>query len=146
MQVARCGNTVSHIPFLTIPENESVTEVNTDSRMLFLLLMCMSESVLAKLVIRHDQVDQYNMERVKREGELVNTYTRDHPECEGVKQNVWEYRYYYVYEDGEEEESTATVYSVVDIIWDTEEIVNVEEQWIKAIIYIRSTNCLAFTN
>ena len=44
--------------------------------------------------------------------------------------------------EGEDEESTATVYSVVDIIWDTEEIVNVEEQWIKAIIYIRSTNCL----
>ena len=123
-----------------------MTEVNTDSKMLFLLLMCVnSESVLTKLVIRHDEVDNYDMERVKREGELVNTYTRDHPECEGVKQNVWEYRYYYVYEDGEEEEeSTAYVYTVVDIIWDTEEIVNVEEQWIKAIIYIRSTNSLAF--
>ena len=108
--------------------------------MLFLLLMCISETSLAKLVIRYDEVDQYDMERVKREGELVTTYTRDHPECEGVEQDVWEYRYYFLNEEGEEEESTATVYSVADIIWDTEEIVNVEEQWIKAIIYIRSTN------
>ena len=108
--------------------------------MLFLLLMCISESSLAKLVIRHDEVDQYDMERVKREGELVTTYTRDHPECGGVEQDVWEYRYYFLTEEGEEEASTATVYSVADIIWDTEEIVNVEEQWIKAIIYIRSTN------
>ena len=108
--------------------------------MLFLLLMCISESSLAKLVIRHDEVDQYDMERVKREGELVTTYTRDHPECGGVEQDVWEYRYHFLTEEGEEEASTATVYSVADIIWDTEEIVNVEEQWIKAIIYIRSTN------
>ena len=110
--------------------------------MLFLLLMCISESVVAKLVIRHDELDQYDMERVKREGDLVDAYTRDHPECGGVEQDVWEYRYYYLNEEGDEEESTATVYSVVDIIWDTEEIVNVEEQWINAIIYIRSKNCL----
>jgi len=104
--------------------------------------MCISESSLAKLVIRYDEVDQYDMERVKREGELVTTYTRDHPECEGVEQDVWEYRYYFLNEEGEEEESTATVYSVADIIWDTEEIINVEEQWIKAIIYIRPyLNC-----
>ena len=111
--------------------------------MLFLLLMCLSclsDRGLAKLVIRHDEVDQYDMERIKREGELVATFTRDHPECEEVEQDVFEYRYYFVTEEGEEEESLATVYTVADIIWDTEEIVNIEEQWIKAIIYIRSTN------
>ena len=102
--------------------------------------MFLSGSSLSKLVIRHDEVDMYDMERVKREGELVSTYTRDHPECEGIEQDVWEYRYYFLTEEGEEEESTATVYSVVDIIWDTEEIINVEEQWIKDIIYIRSTH------
>ena len=63
--------------------------------MLFLLLMCISESVLAKLVIRHDEVDQYDMERVKREGDLVDAYTRDHPECGGVEQDVWEYHNFY---------------------------------------------------
>ena len=58
--------------------------------------------------------------------------------CEGVEEDLQEYSFTRLGDAGQEKEDTATIATVRDITYDTEKVINVDEQWIWGIVYIRS--------
>ena len=93
--------------------------------------------VCCKLVIQRDQVKEYGMDTFKSEGELIETYIRDHPTCEFVEEEVTVYRYFVVEEDGNESEEEATIATVLDITYDVDKLCNNQEKWICMDIKLR---------
>ena len=65
--------------------------------------------------------------------------------CEGVEEELQEYRFTRLGDTGQEREDTATIATVRDITYDTEKVINVDEQWIWGIVYIRSHRQLALS-
>ena len=63
--------------------------------------------------------------------------------CEGVEEDLQEYSFTRLGDTGQEREDTATIATVRDITYDTEKVINVDEQWIWGIVYIRSHRQLA---
>jgi len=100
-------------------------------------------SVCSKLVIEHDQVKEYGIDTFKNEGELVETYIRDHPTCGwGVEEEVTVYKYFVTDADGHESEDTATIATVLDITYDVDKLCNIQEKWICMDIKLRPyLNC-----
>ena len=62
--------------------------------------------------------------------------------CEGVEEELQEYSFTRLGDTGQEREDTATIATVRDITYDTEKVINVDEQWIWGIVYIRSHRSL----
>ena len=65
--------------------------------------------------------------------------------CEGVEEDLQEYSFTRLGDTGQEREDTATIATVRDITYDTEKVINVDEQWIWGIVYIRSHRQLALS-
>ena len=65
--------------------------------------------------------------------------------CEGVEEDLQEYSFTRLGDAGQEKEDTATIATVRDITYDTEKVINVDEQWIWGIVYIRSHRQLALS-
>ena len=93
--------------------------------------------VCSKLVIERDQVKDYGIDTFKSEGELIETYIRDHPTCDNVEEEVTVYRYYVVDHDGTESEDEATIATVLDITYDVDKLCNNQEKWICMDITLR---------
>ena len=107
--------------------------------MIFLLLVLslLINTFHLKLVIPHDEVEKYSMDRVISEAELIGSETVPHETCPNVDELLEKYRFYVRNEDGSESEEEAVIKSVKDITYDTNKIINMNEHWIYSNIYIR---------
>ena len=107
--------------------------------MIFLLLVLSSliNTFHLKLVIPHDEIESYSMDRVISEAELIGSETVPHETCPNVEKLLEKYRFYVRNEDGSESEEEAVIKSVKDITYDTNKIINMNEHWIYSNIYIR---------
>ena len=104
---------------------------------LVFLWLSIGTTVLSKLLVEKEFLENFDGELVKSQGEHINKTYREHSSCKHVEEVVDTFRFFSLDEDGSEVEHQLEVSAAVDIVYNIDKIHNFHERWIWAYILIR---------
>ena len=103
---------------------------------MLLLLACIT-IINSRLVVDKENLDNLQIEIIKKEAELVNTTISPYPPCPLIEEQRELFKVFVREEDGSEVQDLVEVSTRLDYTYDVDKIHNSREPWITAYIFIR---------